>query len=200
MPALYNPLGFAQVKLIWTLTGDPEPMVVVFGVENVPTLTADEVANEVRSAWSTEVPAAQLSSAYTFRGCEAQLGTEVGEGGSVGVATVAVAGTGGLAPLPQNCALLAHKRTSLAGRKHRGRMFLPAGYLPEGAVSAVGVIDPANITGFGGLLTAFLANLATAPNELPMHVFHSDSGLPPTAVTTLVMDPVVATQRTRLRR
>lgn len=198
MPALFNPLGFAQCKLIWTLTGDAEPMVCVFGVANDDDLTVQQIADFVDASWQDEVVPATLSSAWTYRGAEAQLGTAEGSGGDVAVNSSAVVGTASTAAMPQNVSMLVHKRSASSGRKNRGRMYLPGGYLQETAVDPAGAVSSGLITSFGALLTAFLADLATG--NLPMVIFHSDSVATPTLVTSLTIDPVIGTQRTRLRR
>lgn len=98
-------------------------------------------------------------------------------------------------PEPPNVAALVKKNTGLRGRKNRGRFYLP-GVLSETDVQGNGFIDPGSYatldSGIQGLFT-FLES-----KSIPMVVLHSGTGTP-TPVSSLVLDPRVATQRKRLR-
>jgi hypothetical protein len=108
--------------------------------------------------------------------------------------------------LPQNSAHLVRKNTTAGGRRNRGRFYLPG--VNEGGVNDVGVLDQSQITATNTALTNFLAE-CFIPAELfeGMVVLHSYlAGTPsgeqmaPTPVASLVCQPVIATQRRRLRR
>lgn len=135
--------------------------------------------------------------------------------------TPAVGGTAG-EPLPQNVAALIRKNTARAGRRGRGRMFLPG--FPEANVTAAGALTT---SAFNALVTGcstFLARLQDLPStgEDPITpvLFHDNAtsttrtvsgntttititegaqGPLPDVITSFSPDPRVATQRRRLR-
>ncbi len=117
-------------------------------------------------------------------------------------ATSTFVGPGTSAPLPQNCAYLIHKRTGLAGRRNRGRLYLPGP--GEDAVDAVGGISSANVAAVQTRATDWLASVNTLVGVTTMYILHQGpAGAPapsPTAISQLQVDPRIATQRTRLRR
>lgn len=97
--------------------------------------------------------------------------------------------------LPPNVAILIQKRGSLGGRRHRGRAYFPG--LPQSAINAGGTIDGAVVT---GLQTNWdgMASAQAADGDTPA-LFHQSSPFTPTSVGTFTVQPVIATQRTRLR-
>lgn len=107
--------------------------------------------------------------------------------------------------LPQNCALLIDKNTTLGGRRNQGRMFMP-GVCVEGSVSNVGVLTPAVVTAWQTRADDFIVDLASnvpSGGDPPgMFILHS-SGIsaipPPTEVTSLTVQSVISTQRRRMR-
>ena len=74
-------------------------------------------------------------------------------------------------------------------------MFIPG--LDEGAVGPSGEIAGALLTGYQTRLNTFLSDL-NSEGYTPV-LFHTASS-DPTTITALVADPVVATQRRRLRK
>lgn len=198
------PPGWAHVSVEHRATGDPDPWYTTWGIQ-VPT---DGVAAGVE----------QLLDAYKAS-FESLLGNHV----SVTGANVVVGNdgdpvrffqpsTGGTwvgdkttGMLPQNCALLIKKNTGLGGRRHQGRCFMPGG-LPEGDVDNVGVIATGQYNLWTTAVNAFLTELdlplGVGDEETGIYILHNDSGTPPVApsrVISLVVDPVISTQRRRLR-
>jgi hypothetical protein len=104
--------------------------------------------------------------------------------------------------LPQNTALLAHKRTALGGRSGRGRMYLPAA--DQDWVSNTGVVLPSIVTSISAALENVRTDILASVNFDGMHLFHDappiGPALPPTLITSMNLDGVVATQRRRLRK
>lgn len=96
---------------------------------------------------------------------------------------------------PPQVALLIRKETGLAGRRNRGRMFLPQP--GNNNVGEDGLVNATPLATYQAAADAFLADLAT--NLVPMVILHEDSGIAPTPVSALVVSNVVATQRRRLR-
>lgn len=101
--------------------------------------------------------------------------------------------------LPPNCALLVEKVTSRRGRRARGRNFWPLAMF-ESQVSPTGSLDP---SGIQELFDDFFTELTT--RGLAPVILQGDTGVtpplsPPPNVTRFVVDPVIGTQRRRMRR
>ncbi len=103
--------------------------------------------------------------------------------------------------LPQNCAFLLHKRSGLGGRKNRGRMYLPG--VNEALVDDKGLMSTTAINGVNAAAAATLADIIAIEGVERMVILHTQPlgpvGTVPTPVTTLLLDPVLGTQRRRLR-
>jgi hypothetical protein len=112
-----------------------------------------------------------------------------------GSASSTNAGGSSISSVPGNTALLVQKRTATGGRPGRGRYFIPWA-LEESDVSEVGVISGGTVTAHQDVQDDFLADLST--RDVPMEVLHTGVGTP-SAVTALVVQPLVATQRQRIR-
>jgi hypothetical protein len=195
--ALINPPGFAQVRLVWTLSGDLEPFNTLFGVSNDSDVSAAAVAQNVADAFVIAFSGSEMATGSSLQRVDAQLGQDGGEG-PVGTSIQNYIGTSGGACLPQNCAGLIHKRTALAGRKGRGRMYLPSFFLPEASIDSIGALNSALVTNLTNSINSFLSGLTT--EGVPMVLFHESSPPSPTLVTSLQVDPIIATQRRRLRK
>jgi hypothetical protein len=197
------PAGFGQVIHQLRLDGDPEPMAVTYGVDidtagvTDPAVTADDLHERFFTALGSIA-----HSSYTLYSTELRWNSGAGVDLSVVLHVEPKVFTGTQAPLPQNCAGLIHKRSGSVGRRHRGRFYLPG--FGEGDVTGVGGIS----SGTQGTVNTKLATWLTALQTLipaidGMVILHS-TGItgapPPTPVTSMILDPVIATQRRRLRR
>lgn len=194
--SLIIPPGFAQALLKFSLSGDPEEMVVTFGVDTTGVVTPDmNGAIVVSEAFLEHFPASVFSSAYVFKGTKLLVGQDGGPP-AIYDEPRSVQGTAVLAILPSNCAILVKKTTGLGGRRGRGRMYWPPMFLNESAVDGNGIIDESNRAGINTRMEAFRT-------ELGMVLFHDSLGAgiepPPTTVGSLVVDQRIATQRRRMR-
>jgi hypothetical protein len=160
-----------------------------------------QVANLVSTAWLNSFPAAGLSSLYTFIGTAVTFGPQPGDGPSAEDPTVSAgtASTSTNPPPTSNVALLVKKLTALGGRRNRGRMYLPAGYVSETNIDQNGFMSEATRVGYQTKIDAFLSALVTpAPSLVPV-VLHSDVALEPTVISSFAFQRQVATQRRRMR-
>jgi len=112
-------------------------------------------------------------------------------------------GAGGT-PLPPNCAFLVRKRTSLSGRRGRGRMYLPG--VPEGLVDPAGNITGSAVTDLQNGLDNWWDELTGVPpgtSAYPPVVLHRSEGAgvepAPTPILSFQAESKIATQRRRLR-
>jgi hypothetical protein len=196
------PVGFGHVVHSLRLTGDPEPMAVTFGVELQPDVPlfpnglAENLHQQFGSAWATT-----LGNPYTLVQTEIRypLGDQGGFGLGVFVGDIAMVNAGSF--LPQNCAFLVHKRTGLGGRRHRGRLYLPG--VNEALVDDKGLMSSTALSGVNAAALAWLNGVKSLEAVENMVVLHTKPIGPavfaPTPITTLNLDPVLGTQRRRLR-
>lgn len=200
------PVGYGQFVLPIQLEGDPEGMVVTIGFKNDSALSFNGIANNIQNALmgSTTFAASAIASVYNVGPATVTVMTNLGP--QVGVADTIVSGENtGILPPPQNCAWLIQKRTARGGRAGRGRMYLPLINVTEASVSATGDVLALTVDDMQTTFTQWLADCATL--QLPLYLLHSESEselppppLPPDAITSLVVQTKIATQRNRLRR
>jgi hypothetical protein len=200
---LIIPDGFGQVIHQLQLVGDPEPMAVTYGVQidSGGVIDAPGMANSLHDAF-WDALGAQLNGSYTLFSTEVKWRGAAAADLSVVVHVEPKLGTATGAALPQNVAGLVKKLTATSGRRNRGRFYLPG--LREGEVSDTGQVNSGSVTGINGVLATWLGKFGTLMSQIDaMVILHNTgiSGAPaPTAVTQLLLDPVVATQRRRLRK
>jgi hypothetical protein len=198
---LVIPAGHAQVIHSLSLVGDKERMAVTYGVELVggTPQSLSGVAESLHNVFDLH-PNGIPNSAYALESTEVRAGTAAGTVGGLGEFVQKKQSRGTAAPLPQNCAVLVHKRSGLPGRRARGRLYLPG--ISEGVVSAAGVIETATVSSFQGIFNQWITALVAVTTVERMVLLHSPGVspiIPPTPVVNLVMDPVIATMRRRLR-
>ena len=212
--ALLIPPGFAQVSIYMALTGDPDPMICTIGID-ISDAAGDfqACAKVVEYAWANTgtLPGPRTEQAPDYTTTVIKLA--VGQDGGPPIIVeepVNVAGTGSAGTMPQNCAVLVRKNTNLGGREGRGRMYVPG--LRETDVSPAGAITGAVVTAWQTKFNNFFNNLVNPPPgtgvtsdpSCPPVILHTVPQLgltpPPTPIVGFTVDPVIATQRRRLRR
>jgi hypothetical protein len=135
-------------------------------------------------------------------------GTDVPEVAISNIATV----TGGAASnsMPANCNILVKKGTGLAGRRNRGRWFIPW-MIDQVNCDELGVINPASVVGLQPLFTTGLADFSTADVTIVIGGKTVSIPLPPAKpfisayfigeiVTSLTVEGTIASQRRRIGR
>ncbi len=201
MPLVIPP-GYAHVIHSYSLVGDNERMAYTYGVEleaaTGPTGLANvaEVLHKLTVLKLWDLPSNQ----YALEATEVRTGGTTADPAALGLYVFRNVGTGTNAHLPQNSSTLIHKRSTLGGRRNRGRLnFIPPS---EGAVANNGAIDPASIAGFQSRFSAWLQEMRATAVVVDMVILHSTGiSVPPnpSVVTSLTVDPVISTQRKRLR-
>lgn len=195
---VFIPDGYSMVRLGWRCTGDQETMVSTFGVQHPIASDPQTVAGLIHDNYllTAGKPADSLPS-YIIQPTSIthHEGTEIVEA----IAGTPVAGTNAAVggPLPVNCAVLLTKRTARAGRKGRGRMYLPPFQSIETGVDAAGFIAPADITALTTRWASFRTALI-AVDLLPV-LLHADELDTPNLITSWAIEGQIATQRRRLR-
>ncbi len=206
MPTVIPP-GYAEIAIQLRHAGDPQSWYNVSGYD-VSAFGGDMVemgtsALLAFSAWIDHFP-----TTLTVVGADVTLGQDGGPPSKQFVGNTQGA-TGGKsqAMLPQNCALLVQKNTALGGRRNRGRAFIPS-VLQDDWVDNVGAITPAarnELQTVADQWWEFMNESEPPFNNIPMVILHGSEGAPiqaaedPTPVTGFSVDPVISTQRRRLR-
>lgn len=197
MPTI--PAGFAEATFIFNVSGKVRDCTwsLGFDVTDFGTLTAFEMADELRAIWTaTDCPyvAGQIATGWTFQGVSV---TKQLEDGPISAQSLfPVVGTVSVGPLPVNCALLFAKQTTAGGRRNRGRAFVPPVHLSETDINAIGVIT-ADTTSLQGRYTEAV-NDSISSGYQPC-LFHQSAPFTPTDVTGLSLSSLIATQRRRMR-
>lgn len=185
------PAGFAHVVHRFTVGLTGQRAAITYGVELQGTDFGENRAEELYDLFQTEW-AAVMSTGVSHQSVLLKYGPNVTgpQFEHAGIGT----GTANSPMAPPNTAWLIRKRTALGGRANRGRCYIP------------GVLEQ-QVNEGGQVLSPTLADLQTAANdwlaglttlEMPMVILHTSSS-DPTEVSSLVADPLVATQRRRLR-
>lgn len=197
------PPGYAEVRFVQKALGDPDPYICTLGV-GVAEAGGDfeQAAVTAATAWVNNILPGQSSSLTLV-----QVDLLVGQDGGDPLITTSVQGVAGGTSsnmLPQNCAVLVQKRTGLAGRSNRGRFYIPL-LAREAQVDQYGTIDSAERSDYQNSVNGFLGDLQSPELEfpaLPPVILHNSRGADtpdPTLITSMIVDPVIATQRRRLR-
>jgi len=200
VPSLVIPPGYAQVFLRWTLTGDTEEMLSGIGVRLQAGVSDPvDIAEDVTNFWLSRYTNGDLSGAYTMVGARCYVGSDGDY--PVGEFTVASGGGSGATVCPSNCAMLIKKLSALGGRRNRGRMFIPPGYMSEANVDHNGFITPGTLATLQSDADNFYADITSASTLTDGAViFHTESPTAPTLITSLTVAPQIATMRQRMRK
>lgn len=203
--ALIIPQGFGQAVYEFSLTDDAEPIVVTCGHDlDAAGSNYADAADQLFDAFAAMLMG-RVADDYRLEVVTLYVGQDGGPPAIYESTRASVAGGISAAPLPQNCSWLIRKRTSAAGRRGRGRMYLPG--VAEGVVDPVGQIDSGEVattqTWADNWLDELLVPTLGGP-ALPPVVLHRSEGIgvepPPTPITALQVDDRIATQRRRLRK
>lgn len=203
--ALIIPPGFLHAVYELKFDFDPEVMVTTCGhqIVNPTSLEPSDMADALFAFFASNMMNLVVNT-YDLVGVTVYVGND-GPTPNVGVSTAtAVPGAITGDALPQNTALLVRKRTDLAGRRGRGRMYLPG--VSRGPIGGDGKVDATWRAAAQLDVDNWLASLGTTSDTdaFPPVVLHRAEGIGteplPTPVVNLVLDDRVATQRQRLRK
>jgi len=191
------PVGFGQAVFTFKVAGDNEEMLTTLGFATDADTSAERtgVADLFFDAWRDNLTGMHVSTCDLNR-VDVYFGTT---GGTIPSTSTLPpnGGTGGTGMLPPNTSILIRKLTNQAGRKNRGRMYVPG--TPESIVDNVGLLGATNETSYNNQLELFRTQVLLAGNVTGLRILHSDPLDAPTEITGFKVDPKVATQRRRLR-
>jgi hypothetical protein len=201
--ALIIPPGYLHAVYQLTCTGDAEVMVTTCGheLDTASGANNDDAPDDLMTAFGDTIMT-QVSADYTLIGVTCYIGND----GPVIVAEssgASVPGGTSQNAAPPNVAVLMRKRTDLAGRRGRGRFYVP-GVLND-VYASNGLLTTGEQTSWQSAANSFYADLTTSVGNrfYPPVVLHRSEGEgeepPPTPVTVFTIEQRLATQRGRLR-
>jgi hypothetical protein len=193
MPPTPLPAGFGVATIKYQNNNSGQIFVTDLGFTDDPTATAASQATAISSAWLGSFTAATSLNSYSFIG----VAVLINRGGTYlsGQHIEHVAGTVNAEAVSPAIAVRVTKYTGIAGRKHRGRFYLPPAFLPEANVNTAGVIDAATQSGIQGRMNSFLAAI-NALAQGPVVLLHSDASTPD-PIADFQVRSTVGTQRRR---
>lgn len=182
---------------------------VTYACTNDGALSAQECADAVQNAWNGSWPI-MADNNCTAEPPEILLGDGTTSPLYALAAGPPVVGTSNIACPSPNIAMLIKKTTALAGRKNRGRMYLPF-HLDESGIDEKGLIT-GDAPGLAATATSIFMDALVA-NDLPMVIANRATAIDGATgkkyvsayhtgatVTGFNMEPYVATQRRRMPR
>lgn len=186
--------GICTVKLTEILGGHTESF--TFGFHNTPSDTPLNNATNLSGQWMSSVGVAGLANTWELE----SFGVLQNVGGTLqsAVYPTATAGTRTTGSPPPAVSVRVTKTTLYAGRKHRGRFYLPNPYLEESTVSSGGTISTGAVASLQSALDDFHLHIDTTLG-LPMYLLHHDLSTPD-PVVALIVRSQVGTQRRRQPR
>lgn len=187
------PSGFGQITIAHIGGGIVGEAVWTLGFDNNAGDTAAEIASNTATNLSALDYTDLLSASVTVTEVRVKLGPDAT--GPSAVETFGDNGTVGGHAAPPNVAMLVHKNTPLGGRQGRGRLFVPG--LAEAALDQNGLLTGEQVTAAQTFFTGLAATMILG--AIPAHLLHANA-LSPTAIDSLIVDSLSATQRRRLRR
>lgn len=196
--SLVIPPNFSQAVFRWSLTGDAEVMVNTLGLDTTDVTLWQEMVDALADNTRTALPVTVILLGYSFLGVTLYRGQDGGPPVVYESPAVVHSGTNAGPALPPNCAFLLRKRTSLGGRKGRGRMFIPAGVgVGEDSVPATGVMAEAQRAALETRYNNWITLLG--PEPVLFHDSESPGSTTPTPINTFTLEARLATVRRRLR-
>lgn len=187
------PDNYASVAHVFDCSATDAPMTTTHGIHNTGIATAEELSDLLGTVWTNDCCGSSLSDTYTYVGAYVLLNI----GGVMQSALVPKNSVGtqtATAPSPA-VSVGVKKNTTYAGKKYRGRMYLPAGYLTEATVSNGGVITSGTVDDIQTIMDNYLADINAG--DAPMYLLHGSGLIDPTPVSFLTVRGNVRTQRRR---
>jgi hypothetical protein len=168
---------------------------VVTGHDVSGLATSLAVVDAIQAGWDASTPLVDaLTTDVSLTTLDIRWQAAAGDAVSI-TRSVSIGGGEPTSAAPPQVTYLLQKITGFAGRKNRGRMYLPG--VSETHVGPNGQITGAKLTELAGLAAAALSNWATNGAELV--ILHTDPADTPRPVVELSPSTLSATQRRRLR-
>lgn len=191
------PPGFGNCRFVFQCSGIVDEMGFSLGIVPPGGTTAVDAAQEMSNFFNGQIwdSGAAASVDYTWLRTEVTLMTT--EGALIGVDAINGAGVAAPAVAAANLAIIIQKVTAVGGRKNKGRLFMPAGFIPETQVNSAGVLLPLFAAARGTEWNTMLGEMIT--NGYSAQLYHTDPADEPTQITGFVALSLCGTQRRRMR-
>lgn len=192
--ALDIPTGFGQHTIRWSLNGSTKQVSSSYGVSFDEEPNFNDTLDALNTAWSDHMAGGALGADWTMQSGQLEDNDTVAE------LQINEGGSSFDSPPPNVCVLL-KKTSSQRGRSNHGRMYLPAGYIAEANVDNNGIIGPSALTDIQDNVSATFGAVLTVEHVNGLVIFHTvgSSSSDPTPIDQILAEPMVATQRRRLR-
>lgn len=201
MAELVIPEGYGNLVFKWQIDGHDNPFTTTLGVRVTEPSTPSEIVDEAfDDIAATDCPcdAGKMNSFYTFLGVEGKFMTDIGLVGAASSQSPVEGTMSSTSLVLVNTCFLIQKRTTLIGRKYRGRNFAPCLGMTEGAIDYLGTIGEVDYGIQQDIWAGWFANALEADISYTPVILHSDSTVP-TVITSMNLQGKVATQRRRMR-
>lgn len=187
---LVIPAGFVQMSFIHQQNDTLRPGICTLGAAT----TDLDALSDIADGWGTTL-LDEVNNSWTYVQFKASI-----QEGEIFSKDEGVAGAGGGSGLVPNTAYLFRKQTAFAGRGQRGRLYLPG--CDETSVDADGRVTEGKQGGLQTAMNAFLAIMGGLDVEPTLLHTQPEEGSPldPTPINAITVQPLVATQRRRLRK
>jgi hypothetical protein len=186
--------GFAEILVFMTnIDGHRCQNAMGYSIDpGVDQTTADAVSDALAVPYK-----AQLSANSFFNGVRIIVGADGPESEFDSVSSAGVGGRSGDFESPMVQGLI-RKSTAFAGRKYRGRMYIPD--MADSTVDYNGNVNTTGRTLLQGIADQWMTLNAIDALLLLPQLLHTAEVLAPTEVTSLLVENKVATQRRRYNR
>ena len=189
------PVGYTEAVWQFTTPGDEGPSLCVTGHDTQGLGSLLAVLDAIEPAFSDDPSLLNnVSQDYTLAQVEVRWRQDAGDP-VVGIRTINEVGRSANASVSPQVSYLLHKLSGRAGRKNRGRTYLPG--VTQSVLDAAGFISGTALTNLAARGAAMLSQWAIAGAE--MVILHTDPADSPTTVVSWEPASKVATQRRRLR-
>jgi len=196
------PPGYGIFAVSFLIAGNSSELVNTWGFRNVAAGTAAAARAALHTAF-TSGGSIYAPAFYNNQLTRVQEYVLLNDSGvlTTDVNTTHVVGTSSFDAPPRNVSLICNKHTARAGRQFRGRCAIPNCFIDESDVDDNGTIG-SSLAALQAAATITLA-LCLASNY-PLYLLHGPvfplDAPPPTPINSLTLNPLVGTQRRRLRR
>jgi hypothetical protein len=201
---LIIPPGYLHAVYRFDWTNDAEEMVTTCGheIDSASGASGEQAADDLMDSFADFIMV-EMVNEMKLVGVDVYVGNDGPAPFVYTSSLAAVTGSSSAAALPPNSAYLVRKRTDLAGRRGRGRFYIPG--VKQAQVFENGDLNSTQVTQmntvFGNWHTFLTAGAGA--RLYPPVVLHRSEGIGeeplPTPVQSFICDGKIATQRRRLR-
>jgi hypothetical protein len=163
-----------------------------FGYHNTAGTGPNTAALDIGAAWSGNWHVADRADTWELAEC--YVLQDRGAGHESAIRNINEVGTRSTASPAPAVAIRVTKTTLRAGKKYRGRMYLPNSEIFEGDISSGGTIAPGTVTALQGKVNGWRTAMSSA--GYPLYLLHRDLSAPNEVINCIVRNSV-GTQRRR---